>query len=138
MKVQNNKRTAPAVRVCFFICALVLGFAGADAVAQPKQQAKQKQPPVQFVPQAEDPEQFPDGPGRDDAFYACGACHAFKLVASQGFSRERWDETIESMTERHGMAKLEGKDREIILEYLAKTFPARTQPRGFQNPFLKQ
>ncbi len=36
------------------------------------------------------------------------------------------------------MAKLEGKDREIILNYLAKTFPVKTGPRGFQNPFLKQ
>lgn len=128
MKAQIVLRAAKAVR-CFFgllLFALVFVFAG-DVRAQ-----------QQFTPQAEDPEMFPDGPGRDDAFYACAACHAFKLVASQGFSRERWDDTIELMTERHGMAKLEGKDRELILDYLAKTFPARVQPRGFQNPFLKQ
>jgi hypothetical protein len=135
MKVQNRKRTAFAVRAILLLSAFVIGFCGAVAIAQPKQ--KQKAQP-QFVPQAEDPENFPDGPGRDDAFYACAGCHAFKLVASQGFSRERWDETIDLMTERHGMAKLDGKDREIILGYLAKTFPPRTQPRGFQNPFLKQ
>lgn len=130
MKVQDKKRAAVAVRSLFPLLLLVFACAGLNALAQ--------QPQPQFVPQAEDPDSYPDGPGRDDAFYACGACHAFKLVASQGFSRERWEETIDLMTERHGMAKLEGKDREIILDYLAKTFPAKTGPRGFQNPFLKQ
>jgi hypothetical protein len=130
MKMQMRKRTAIAVRRFFFLGALALVFSSASAVAQSQQ--------PQFMPQPEDPEEFPDGPGRDDAFYACGACHAFKLVARQGFSRERWNETIDLMSERHGMPKLEGKDRELILNYLAKTFPAKTEPRGFQNPFLKQ
>jgi hypothetical protein len=125
------RRTALAVRQILMAGALVLTLpAGALAQTQPQQQ---------FTPQPEDPEIFPDGPGRDDAFYACGACHAFKLVASQGFSRERWNETIDLMTERHGMPKLEGKDRELILNYLAKTYPPKPQQnRGFQNPFLKQ
>jgi hypothetical protein len=124
-----RRRAAHAVRYFLVAAALVL-LAPASALAQA---------PQQFTPQAEDPEAFPDGPGRDDAFYACGACHAFKLVASQGFSRERWDETIDLMTERHGMPKLDGKDRELILNYLAKTFPPKPQQnRGFQNPFLKQ
>lgn len=122
-----RKRAAKSVRCLFAAAALGLALAAGTPVQG-----------QQFMPQPEDPESFPDGPGRDDAFYACGACHAFKLVASQGFSRERWEETIDLMTERHGMAKLEGKDREIILNYLAKTFPAKTGPRGFQNPFLKQ
>jgi hypothetical protein len=128
MKVQDRKRAALAVRYFFPLLIFASVFAGSHVHAQQQQ----------FTPQAEDPEAYPDGPGRDDAFYACGACHAFKLVASQGFSRERWNETIDLMTERHGMAKLEGKDREIILNYLAKTYPPKTQPRGFQNPFLKQ
>jgi hypothetical protein len=135
MKVQSKKRTALAVRAFLFLSAFAIAFAGADAFAQPKQ--KQKAQP-QFVPQAEDPEGYPDGPGRDDAFYACAGCHAFKLVANQGLTRERWNETVDLMTERHGMPKLDGKDREIIVDYLAKTFPPKSQPRGFQNPFLKQ
>ncbi len=128
MKVQYEKRTAFAVRCFLSVWILAFAFAGAGVQAQQQQ----------FTPQPEDPESFPDGPGRDDAFYACGACHSFKLVASQGFSRERWDDTISLMTERHGMPKLEGKDRELILNYLAKTFAPKTEPRGFQNPFLKQ
>lgn len=130
MKAQIKKRTAIAVRCFLLLSILLLAFAGVGAVAQ--------QQPPQFTPQPEDPDSFPDGPGRDDAFYACGGCHAFKLVASQGFSRERWNETIELMTERHGMQKLEGKDRELILNYLAKTYPPKTENRGFRNPFLKQ
>ena len=130
MNVQVTGRAAIAVRRFFLTCVFAFAVPGVSALAQA--------PQPQFMPQPEDPEEFPDGPGRDDAFYACGACHSFKLVARQGFSRERWDETIDLMNERHGMPKIEGKDRELILNYLAKTFPPRTQPRGFQNPFLKQ
>jgi len=128
MNVQMTRRTVFAVR-CIFSISLLFAACALSPVAQAQQQ---------FTPQPEDPEEFPDGPGRDDAFYACSACHSFKLVARQGFSRERWDETLDLMNERHGMAKLEGKDRELILNYLATTFTPRTQPRGFQNPFVKQ
>ena len=69
----------------------------------------------------------------------CTACHGYKLVSNQGMTRDKWDETLTWMTERHGMPKLEGKDRELILNYLAKTYPPKSeQNRGFQNPFLKQ
>ncbi len=124
MNTKAKGRTANAVRHLLLVAALALAT---PAAAQQT-----------FTPKAEEPENFPDEAGRDEAFYMCGACHAFKLVASQGFSRERWDETIDLMTERHGMAKLEGEDRKVILDYLAKAFPPRQQPRGFQNPFLKQ
>lgn len=106
-------------------------FAGFHATAQT--------PPQTFTPEPEDPESYPDGPGRDDTFYACAVCHGFKIVAAQGFTRDRWSETLDIMTERHGAPKLEGKDREMILDYLAKTYPPKPpQNRGFQNPFLKQ
>jgi hypothetical protein len=91
-----------------------------------------------FEPRQEEPEEFPDFPGREDTFYFCVACHNFKLVAQQGMSRHRWDSTLDFMTERHGMQKLVGKDREAILDYLAKAFPEAEAPRGWQNPFLKQ
>jgi hypothetical protein len=91
-----------------------------------------------FEPRQEEPEEFPDFPGRDDTFYFCVACHNFKLVAQQGMSRHRWDNTLDLMTERHGMQKLVGKDREAILDYLEKAFPETAAPRGWQNPFLKR
>ena len=34
-----------------------------------------------FTPRDESPEEFPAGSGRDETFYACTACHNFKLVA---------------------------------------------------------
>lgn len=91
----------------------------------------------------ETPEDYPDGPGRDDTFYACTACHGFKLVAQQGMNRRQWDESINLMIARHGMPEPEAKDREVILNYLEQTFPPRTAPSGgssgggFRNPFMK-
>jgi hypothetical protein len=81
------------------------------------------------------PELYPAHPNRDDAFYACVACHSFKIVAQQGMSRARWDESLTWMTERHKMPALEGKDREKVLDYLTTIYPERTQPGGWKNPF---
>jgi hypothetical protein len=86
-------------------------------------------------PVEEGPEQYPAHPNRDDAFYFCTACHSFKIVAAQGMSRERWDESLTWMVERHNMPDVQGKDREKILDYLATVFPERRQPGGWKNPF---
>ena len=48
----------------------------------------------QFAPRDENPEDFPAGPGRDATFYACTACHGFKLVAAQGMTRRHQLETV--------------------------------------------
>jgi hypothetical protein len=86
-------------------------------------------------PLEEGPEQYPDHPNRDDAFYFCTACHSFKLVAAQGMSRDRWDESLAWMVKRHNMPDVQGEDRKKILDYLEKAFPERPNPRGWQNPF---
>lgn len=89
-----------------------------------------------FDPREESPQDLPPGPGREETFYACTPCHNFKLVAAQGMSRERWDGTVTYMTERHGMPPIEGKDRKLILDYLATHFPERAPSRpGWRNPF---
>jgi hypothetical protein len=91
-----------------------------------------------FAPREEEPDEFPDAPGREETFYFCTACHNFKLVAQQGMSRMRWNGTLDFMTERHGMPKLEGKDREVILDYLTQAFPQSNESgHGWRNPFLK-
>ncbi len=82
------------------------------------------------------PEDLPDGRGREEAFYSCTACHGFAIVVQQGMSRQRWDETLTYMTERHGMPPLEGADREMVLDYLSDHWPAK-QRRGTANPFLR-
>ena len=101
---------------------LLIGAAGA-AKAQPAGAA------------AEEPELFPDHPGRDAAFYFCSACHGFKLVAAQGQTRAQWDGTLNLMTEKHSMPKVEGAARAALLDYLAAAFAPRQRPAGRQSPF---
>ncbi len=81
-------------------------------------------------------EDFPPGKGREETANMCAACHSGRIVSQQGMTRAQWDETLDVMTERHKMPKLEGDERALILDYLAAAFPARRQ-RGAPNPFLK-
>ena len=117
----------------FFVLSLVV-IAGLIFMARP---AFTQAP--QFTPRDESPEEFPPGPGREEAFYSCTACHNFKLVAAQGQTRRQWEDTINLMVERHGMPALEGNDRKLVLDYLETAFPARARaPGGWQNPFLNR
>ena len=78
--------------------------------------------------QEEAPEDYPAAAGRDDTFYACTACHGFKLVAQQGMNRRQWNESIDLMISKHGMPAPEAAERDTILNYLEATFPPRTTP----------
>jgi hypothetical protein len=40
------------------------------------------------------------------------------------------------MTQKHNMPPPDDKTRKAMLDYLEATYPARTTPRGWQNPFL--
>lgn len=93
-----------------------------------------------FTPRDESHEDLPAGPGREETFGMCSACHAYRLVASQGMTREKWDETLAWMTDKHNLPKLEAADRELILGYLALAHPPRPPSRsgGFRNPFAPQ
>jgi mono/diheme cytochrome c family protein len=117
-----------ALTVVLILAALLLVESPA-ALAQPQTPA--------FTPRDESPEDFPPGPGREETFYACVACHNFKLVAAQGMDRARWDESVTFMTQRHNMPPLEGEERRIVLDYLEQTYPPRApaRPGGWQNPF---
>lgn len=91
-----------------------------------------------FTPRDESPEEFAAGPGRDETFYTCTACHNFKLVAAQGLSRAGWDDSINLMIRRHNMPPPDQKDREVLLNYLETAYPPRAPNRGgWQNPFSK-
>ena len=82
-------------------------------------------------------ESLPAGKGRDEAFFTCAACHGTALIKAQGLSREMWDASFQLMIDRHGMAEPDKTDRELIIDYLAATFPPRRKGRGGDNPFLK-
>ena len=88
-----------------------------------------------FMPRDDSPENYPPGPARDQTFSTCTPCHGFSIVAQQGQSRRQWEETLDWMTQRHGMPKLEGNERSSVLDYLEAAFPPRASPRGWQNPF---
>jgi len=107
------------------LAALLLAASVADSAAQ----TKRARPPE------EGPEQYPAGANRDDAFYFCTACHSFRIVAAQGMSRQRWDESLTWMVQRHSMPDVQGEDRNKILDYLAGAFPERREPGGWRNPF---
>ena len=82
---------------------------------------------------------LPEAPGREETFYACTACHGTAVIRRSRLSREGWDGLMDWMTEKQGMAPLEGEDRRVIVDYLARAFPPGTQQqqRG-GNPFLTQ
>lgn len=86
----------------------------------------------------DDPEDMPEGAGREETFYACIACHSLQVVTRQGMTRPMWDDTLRLMVERHGMMELEPEERGLILDYLSEQFPAQTGTggrRGWVNPF---
>ena len=99
------------------------------AAAESAAQSKRVRPPE------EKPEQYPDGPNRENTFYFCTALPQLQVVAAQGMSRERWDESLTWMVERHKMPDVQGEDRKKILDYLATAFPERREPGGWKNPF---
>src|SRR3954469_20468289 len=78
-----------------------------------------------FTPRDESPEEFAAGPGRDETFYACTACHNFKLVAAQGLSRAGWEDSLNLMVRRHNMPPPDPKDRDVMLNYLEAAYPPR-------------
>ena len=89
-----------------------------------------------FTPRDESPEDYPAADGREQTFYACTPCHGFKIVAQQAQTRERWNDTLDWMTQRHAMPRPSDNDRKVLLDYLEAAFPARA-PRGWQNPFQR-
>jgi hypothetical protein len=88
----------------------------------------------------ETPEALPEAPGREETFYACTACHGAAVIRRSRLSREGWDGLMDWMTEKQGMAPLEGEQRRVIVDYLARAFPPGTQQqqRRGGNPFLTQ
>ena len=71
---------------------------------------------------------LPPGPGREEVYYTCAACHSIKLVVQQRLDRDFWDETLDYMVKEQAMPKLEADERTVILDYLS-TYLSATTPR---------
>jgi hypothetical protein len=128
--MRNGVSAAHAVRRILLSAVIALLGMTVPAFAQP----------AQFVPREESPEEFPAGAGRDETFYACTACHNFKLVAAQGLNRRQWEDSLNLMVSKHNMPPLDDADRKVVLDYLETTYPPRAPASGggWQNPFLKR
>lgn len=61
---------------------------------------------------------LPDGPGQEATYYTCNACHSVRLVTQQRLPRRRWDQLLDWMVEKQGMAPLAAEERALILDYL--------------------
>ena len=112
------------------LAAAIPSVSGSPARAQDRAPA--------FEPTLEEIDELPAGPGQEETFYPCTACHGLALIKSQGMSRERWDQTVSLMVHTHNMPEPTAEERERIVSYLAEHFPPRQQQRGWQNPFLKR
>jgi hypothetical protein len=86
--------------------------------------------------QAEEESVLAEGEGRSETFAYCTACHDTALIRRSAFSRERWDDLMDWMVDKHGMNPVEGEFRATIVDYLARHYGPRARgPRG-GNPFL--
>ncbi|MFL1460705.1 hypothetical protein ACI6QG_00705 [Roseococcus sp. DSY-14] len=89
-----------------------------------------------WAAEPEEPSVLPAGPGQEETFYACTACHSTAIIRRSAFDRARWDGLMDWMTEVQGMPKLEGEERRVIVDYLAQHFGPRANPARGRNPFL--
>jgi hypothetical protein len=94
-----------------------------------------QEPLAAFEPTLDEIDDLPAGPGQEETFYTCTACHGLALIKSQGMSPERWSDTISLMVETHNMPDPPAEERDLIVSYLAEHFPSRPEQRGWKNPF---
>ena len=77
----------------------------------------------------EDWQGLPAGPGREEVFYRCQACHSLAIVKQQGLDRESWDESLVWMVEEQEMEPLDPEEGKLVLDYLATHYGADLSKR---------
>jgi hypothetical protein len=68
---------------------------------------------------------LPVGPGMEDTFYMCTACHSAQTFAQQRLTDERWNYLWDWMIESQGMPDYGEEMREIITGYLTTHFSSQ-------------
>ena len=124
------------MRLLHYAAVAVLLFASATIAQTPDLAQRQAEAAAALADRQEEETVLADGEGRSEVFGYCTACHNTALIRRSAFTRDRWDELMDWMAEKHGMNPLEGEFRDIIVDYLARHYGPRARgPRG-GNPFL--
>jgi len=63
------------------------------------------------------------GPGRELVQINCIPCHSTAIITATHATRERWDELITTMQQKHGLWPIVPSIRKQLLDYLAATQP---------------
>jgi hypothetical protein len=67
---------------------------------------------------------LPRGPGMEDTYYQCVACHSTAIIRQQRLTDARWDYLWTWMIKEQGMQDADPEVRETILSYLKTHFSA--------------
>ena len=65
---------------------------------------------------------LPSGPGAEDTYYQCVACHSTAIIKQQRVTDARWDYLWHWMIEEQGMIEPDEESKDIILAYLKAHF----------------
>jgi cytochrome c5 len=124
------------MRLLHYAAVAMLLAASATIAQTPDLAQRQAEAAAALAEQQEEETVLAEGEGRSEVFGYCTACHNTALIRRSAFTRERWDELMDWMAEKHGMNPLEGEFRDTIVDYLAQHYGPRARgPRG-GNPFL--
>lgn len=67
-------------------------------------------------------EGLPDGPGAEETYYQCVACHSTEIIKQQRVTDLRWDELWTWMAKSQGMVEPDEETKQLILAYLKQHF----------------
>ena len=124
------------MRLLHYVAVALLVAASATVAQTPDLAQRQAEAATALADRQEEETVLAEGEGRSEVFGYCTACHNTALIRRSAFTRERWDELMDWMTEMHEMNPIEGEFRDTIVDYLARHYGPRTRgPRG-GNPFL--
>src|SRR3954469_19102975 len=70
--------------------------------------------------------EFPEGNGKKLVENACAGCHELERVSAAGYTEEEWRNNINQMV--NVGAPLAKDQMETVVQYLAKSFPAKPKP----------
>lgn len=65
---------------------------------------------------------LPDGPGAEETYYQCVACHSTEIIKQQRVTDKRWDELWIWMRDSQGMVEPDAETKTAILAYVKQHF----------------